>query len=62
MRIKEVIWIKEFSEKIEQKHRVSENEVDEVFAKQPPVRRVRRGNIEGEISMEPPAKLIAVVT
>ncbi len=48
MRVREIIWLKQFSEKIEQKHGVIEHEVEEVFMKQPPVRRIKRGNIEGE--------------
>ena len=48
MVIKEIIWLKQFAEKIERKHRVSEEEVDEVLAKQPPVRFMSRGAREGE--------------
>ena len=48
MIIKEIIWLRQFAEKIERKHRVSEEEVDEVLAKQPPVRRIGRGAREGE--------------
>jgi uncharacterized DUF497 family protein len=48
MIIKEIIWLRQFAEKIERKHNVSEEEVDEVLAKQPPVRRMGRGAREGE--------------
>jgi uncharacterized DUF497 family protein len=48
MIIKDVIWIKEFSEKLERRHHVSQDEVDEVFAMQPTVRRMRRGVRKGE--------------
>ncbi len=48
MIIKEVIWLRQFAEKIERKHHVSEEEVDEVLAKQPPVRFMSRGAREGE--------------
>ena len=48
MIIKEIIWLRAFAEKIERKHRVSEEEVDEVLAKQPPVRRMGRGARKGE--------------
>lgn len=48
MIIKEVIWLRQFAEKIERKHNVSEEEVDEVLAKQPPVRFMSRGAREGE--------------
>ena len=48
MTIKEIIWLRQFAEKIERKHNVSEEEVDEVLAKQPPVRFMSRGAREGE--------------
>lgn len=48
MIIKEIIWLRQFAEKIERKHRVSEEEVDEVLAKQPPVRRMEKGARQGE--------------
>ena len=48
MIIREVIWLRQFVDKIERKHHVSQAEVDEALAKQPPVRRMRRGAREGE--------------
>lgn len=48
MIVKELIWLRQFVEKIEHKHDVSQDEVEEVFAKQPPVRRIKRGTIKGE--------------
>ena len=48
MIIKEIIWLRGFAEKIQRKHRVSEAEVDEVLAKEPPVRRMERGARKGE--------------
>ena len=48
MRIREVIWLKEFSEKIERKHQVYEEEVEEIFRKKPPVRWIGRGDVKGE--------------
>lgn len=48
MKIREVIWLRQFAEKIEHRHRVSEEEVDEVLAKQPPVRRMEKGARPGE--------------
>ena len=48
MIIREVIWLRQFADKIERKHHVSQAEVDEALAKQPPVRRMRRGAREGE--------------
>jgi hypothetical protein len=35
MRITTVIWLEQFVEKIERKHRVSRDEVESVFATQP---------------------------
>jgi uncharacterized DUF497 family protein len=48
MIIREVIWLRQFAEKIERKHHVSQDEVNETLAKQPPVRRMRRGARKGE--------------
>jgi uncharacterized DUF497 family protein len=48
MIIKEVIWLSQFADKIKREHHVSQDEVDETFAKQPPVRRMRRGARKGE--------------
>ncbi len=48
MIIRELIWLRQFADKIERKHRVSQDEVDEVLAKQPPVRRMARGARQGE--------------
>jgi len=52
MRIREVIWLKQFSEKIERKHQVYEEEVEEIFRKQPPVRWIGRGDVKGRIFMK----------
>src|SRR6185369_12454338 len=43
MIIREIIWLRQFADKIERRHHVSQAEVDETLAKQPPVRRMRRG-------------------
>jgi uncharacterized DUF497 family protein len=48
MIIKRIIWLKQFVDKIARKHAVSEYEVEEVLATQPPVRRMKRGKVEGE--------------
>ncbi len=48
MIIKEIIWLRQFAEKIERKHQVSQAEVDETLVKQPQVRRMRRGDRKGE--------------
>ncbi len=52
MLIKAVIWLRQFAEKIERKHHVSEEEVDEVLAGQPPVRRMRRAREREKIFIE----------
>ncbi|HEY6233044.1 MAG TPA: BrnT family toxin [Pyrinomonadaceae bacterium] len=48
MRITNVIWVQQFVEKIERKHDVTRDEVESLFASQPSVRLVERGNIKGE--------------
>jgi uncharacterized DUF497 family protein len=48
MRITNVIWLEQFVEKIESKHGVSRDEVESLFAAQPPVRLVGRGDVKGE--------------
>jgi uncharacterized DUF497 family protein len=48
MRITNVIWLEQYVEKIERKHGVSRDEVESLFATQPPVRLVARGDVKGE--------------
>ena len=48
MIIRRIIWLQQFVDKISVKHAVREYEVEEVFATQPPVRRLKRGKIEGQ--------------
>ena len=48
MRITNVIWLEQFVEKIERKHHVSRDEVESLFATQPPVRLIERGDVKGE--------------
>jgi len=48
MRITHVIWLEQFVEKIERKHLVSRDEVESVFATQPSVRLIQRGDVKGE--------------
>ena len=48
MIIKKIIWLKQFADKIERKHQVSQDEVNEILAKQPPVRMMGRGARKGE--------------
>ena len=48
MEVREVIWLDAFVEKLWRKHRVRTEEVEEVLAGRPHVRRVARGDIAGE--------------
>ncbi len=48
MRITEIIWKDLFVEKLAVKHGVSKEEVEEVFASTPHVRKVGRGRTKGE--------------
>ena len=47
MKVREIIWLREFADKIEVKHHVSQDEVDETLANHPPVR-LKRGARKGE--------------
>jgi hypothetical protein len=60
MKIKEIIWLKEFADKIEWKHGVTEDEVDEVLDKQPPVRKMARGSGRERISIAQSSKRMLV--
>jgi hypothetical protein len=42
------VWLEEIVEKIEAKHGVSPEEVEEVFASEPQVRRMEKGHFRGE--------------
>ena len=48
MRIKEIIWIDKFVEKIESKHRVTTFEVEQILWGRKKVRRVAKGDVAGE--------------
>jgi uncharacterized DUF497 family protein len=48
MRITNIIWLTQFVEKIEQKHRVSTDEVEQIFANSSRVRLFQRGDVSGE--------------
>ena len=48
MIIKKIIWLEQFADKIERKHQVSQDEVDETLDKQPPARMMSRGARKGE--------------
>ena len=48
MKITEVIWLRRFSEKIAVKHRVSAEEVEQVFLDRPRFECQERGDVLGE--------------
>ncbi len=48
MKLYEVIWKEQFIEKIEGKHGVNIEEVEEVLFGKPHIRRAQRGRIKGE--------------
>ncbi|MDQ3062149.1 MAG: BrnT family toxin [Acidobacteriota bacterium] len=48
MQLNEVIWKDYFVDKIEVKHGVSTNEVEEVLFSKPHVRRAQKGHVKGE--------------
>ena len=48
MKITEVIWLARFVEKIERKHGVGTDEVEQVFANRPRFRLIERGDVRGE--------------
>ncbi|HEX5707741.1 MAG TPA: BrnT family toxin [Pyrinomonadaceae bacterium] len=48
MKISSILWLAQFVEKIERKHGVSTEEVEEVFANGPRVSRIERGDVAGE--------------
>lgn len=48
MRIVGFIWLEEIVEKLEVKHRVMPEEVEQVFLQQPKIRRMNRGHYRGE--------------
>ncbi len=48
MRIEGFIWLEEIVEKLEIKHQVTPDEVEEVFANRPMVKRMNKGHVRGE--------------
>jgi uncharacterized DUF497 family protein len=48
MKIVGLIWLEEIVEKLEVKHRVIPEEVEQVFRRQPGIRRMNRGHYRGE--------------
>jgi uncharacterized DUF497 family protein len=48
MKIREIIWLVQFVEKIERKHGVGVDEVEQTFANHPCIHRIEKGDIKGE--------------
>lgn len=48
MKITECLWIDKFVDKIIRKHNVYPEEVEEMFLKNPSIRRLEGGNVKGE--------------
>jgi uncharacterized DUF497 family protein len=46
--VREIIWLENFIDKIETKHAVTINEVEEILGGKKKVRRVAKGNVKGE--------------
>ena len=48
MRLSEVIWKEAFIDKLEEKHRVMPDEVEQVLFSKPFIRRAEKGRVQGE--------------
>jgi len=48
MRVDDILWLPRFVDKIQSKHGVLPEEVEEVFCSRPRYRRVQRGKVGGE--------------
>lgn len=48
MRIDDFIWLDEFVDKLEDKHGVYQEEVEDIFFNQPAIRRIQKGKVKGE--------------
>lgn len=48
MKVTDIIWLARFVEKIERKHGVSTDEVEQVFANRPRAHLIERGHVSGE--------------
>jgi uncharacterized DUF497 family protein len=48
MKITDLIWLTRFVEKIERKHGVSTDEVEQAFTNRPQIRLIERGDVGGE--------------
>jgi uncharacterized protein len=48
MNITDIVWLTQFVDKIESKHGVSTDEVEQVLTNRPRIQRIERGTLEGE--------------
>ncbi len=48
MRVDDILWLPRFIDKVESKHGILPEEVEEVFCNRPKYRRAQRGRVEGE--------------
>ncbi len=48
MRITGVVWLESIVNKLEEKHRVTPEEVEELFSSRPRFRHIQRGKVAGE--------------
>jgi uncharacterized DUF497 family protein len=48
MKINNIVWLAQFVEKIERKHGVSADEVEELFNNRPRFQRIEKGDVPGE--------------
>ena len=48
MYIEDIIWLDKIVEKLEGKHHISPEEVEEVFYNEPHIRRAQKGHVQGE--------------
>ena len=48
MQIRKIIWLDHIVEKIETRHHLSQDEVEDVFANDPKYRKAARGDFQGE--------------
>ena len=48
MYIDDIIWLDTIIEKLERKHHISPEEVEEVLSNEPRIRRAQRGHVQGE--------------
>ncbi len=48
MHIRDIIWLPNVIDKLDWKHDIAPNEVEEIFVSRPRYRRIERGRVQGE--------------